>query len=99
MNAWKLTGKITLYTLIVFGLLALGVFAWAKMWYWFAVIGGCFACVLIGEGVSYLKYGHSISKQYGHWFKRDALKASLGLVFFSLAMISLVLHLVAYGLR
>jgi len=99
---WKATGAITLYTLIGFGGLALGVFAYSGMWYWFATIAGCFACVIIAEIVSLIVYKKTISKQYGEWIKRggkSAVMAYLGLIFFSLAMCSLVLHLCAYGLR
>lgn len=99
MNVARLVGQITLYTLIAFGLLALAVFAFQGMWYWFAVIGGCFACVLIGEAVSFIIKKKSISTQYGEWLKRSPMWASLGLVFFSLSMVSLVAHLVAYGFR
>lgn len=99
---WKKVGAWSLYTLIGFGLAALGVFAYSGMWYWFAVIGGCFACVIAGEIVSFIIFKKSISQQYGLWIKKggkSAVMAYLGLVFFSLSMISLVVHLVAYGLR
>lgn len=96
---WKKVGAITLYTLIGFGLACLGVFAYAKMWYWFTAIAVCFAGVIGAEIVSFIVYKKSISKQYGEWIKRDPVIAYIGLILFSLSMISLVLHLVAYGLR
>lgn len=99
---WKAVGTWTLYTLIGFGLACLLVFAYSGMWYWFGAIAGCFACVIIAEIVSFIVYKKSISQQYGLWIKKgkkSAVMAYLGLIFFSLAMISLVLHLVAYGLR
>lgn len=96
---WRAVGAWTLYTLIGFGALCLLVFALFGIWYWFAVIGACFAAVLLGELVSFIVYKKSISQQYGEWIKRQPIPAYLGLVFFSLAMISLVAHLVAYGLR
>lgn len=92
-------GKWSLVTLIVFGLSALGCFAWAGEWYWAVVIGCCFASVLIGELVSFIVKKKSISTQYGEFIKRDPIKAYAGLGFFSLAMISLVLHLIAYGFK
>lgn len=92
-------GKITLYTLIGFGLSTLGAFAWAGEWYWFVVIGACFAAVLIGEAVSFIIKKKSISSQYGEFIKKDPVKAYAGLGFFSLAMVSLVLHLLAYGFK
>jgi len=99
---WKAVGAWTLYTLIGFGLLTLGVFAYAKMWYWLFAIAGCFVSVIIAEIVSFIVFKKSISQQYGIWIKKGgmtAVMAYLGLIFFSLSMISLVLHLVAYGLR
>ena len=101
-KTWKAIGACTLYTLIGFGLCALAVFAYSGMWYWFATIAGCFACVIIAEIVSLIIYKKTISNQYGEWIKKggkSAVMAYLGLAFFSLSMISLVLHLVAYGLR
>lgn len=96
---WRAVGQWTLYTLIGFGLLALGVFAWAKMWYWFWTIAGCFICVIVAEIVSFIIKKKSISSQYGEWLRKKPLQASLGLIFFSLSMLSLVAHLAAYGLR
>lgn len=99
---WKSIGAWSLYTLIGFALASLAMFAYGGAWYWFAVIGGCFACVIAGEIVSFILLKKSISQQYGLWIKKggkSAVTAYIGLAFFSLAMISLVLHLVAYGLR
>jgi hypothetical membrane protein len=99
---WKAIGSWTLYTLIAFGLLTLGIFAYAKMWYWFVAIGVCFGGVIGAEIVSFIVLKKSISQQYGLWIKKggkSAVMAYLGLICFSLAMCSLVLHLVAYGLR
>jgi hypothetical protein len=98
-KTWKTIGAVTLYTLIGFGAAALLTFAYSGMWYWFAAISGCFASVIIAEIVSFIVFKKSISKQYGEWIKRSPVPAYLGLVFFSAAMISLVLHLCAYGLR
>ena len=98
-EAWWYVGNWTLYTLIGFGALALLVFAIRKMWYWFAAIGICFGGVIGAEIASFLILKKSISTQYGAWLQADPVWAILGLLFFSLAMISLVLHLVAYGFK
>jgi hypothetical protein len=99
---WKSIGAWSLYTLIAFGLATLLVFAYSAEWYWFTAIGICFGGVIGAEIVSFIVLKKSISQQYGLWIKKggkSAVMAYLGLAFFSLAMISLVLHLVAYGLR
>lgn len=96
---WKLIGAWTLYALIGFGMAALLTFALNGVWYWFAAIAICFAGVIGAEIVSFIVYKKSISKQYGEWIKRQPVPAYMALFFFSLSMISLVLHLVAYGLR
>lgn len=98
-NYWRLIGQITLYTLIVFGVICLVAAAIAGYWYWFIVIAGCFAFVIGGEIVSFVRKGYSISSQYGKWLKKDKLWSLLFLGGFSLAMISLVIHLLAYGFR
>ena len=101
-KTWKFIGALTLYTLIGFGLSSLAVFAYSGQWWWFATIAGCFLCVITAEIASYIVSKKTISKRYGEWIKQGGSKAFmayLGLIFFSLAMVSLVLHLVAYGLR
>jgi hypothetical protein len=92
-------GKWSLVTLITFGASALGVFGWAGEWYWLVAIAVCFAGVIGSEIVSFIFKHKSISSQYGEFIKRDPVKAYAGLGFFSLAMISLVLHLIAYGFK
>lgn len=99
MSSAKLIGKVTLWTLIGFGLLALGAFALGGYWYWFATIAGCFACVITAEIVSFIFLKKSISTQYGEFLNKKPLLGILGLVFFSLSMLSLVSHLVAYAFR
>jgi hypothetical protein len=96
---WSAIGAFSLYTLIGFGLLTLAVFAFRKMWYWFAAIGVCFGGVIGAEIVSFIVLHKSISTQYGAWLNQEPVWGSLGLIFFSLAMISLVLHLVAYAFK
>lgn len=96
---WHKLGGITLYTLIGFGLACLTTFSIDSIWFWVAAIGGCFVCVILAEIVSFIRFKKSISQQYGDWIQRSPVKAYAGLGFFSLAMISLILHLVAYGLR
>ncbi len=98
-ESWWHVGNWSLYTLIGFGVLALLTFAIRKMWYWFTAIGICFGGVIGAEIASFILLKKSISTQYGLWLQADPVWASLGLVFFSLAMISLVLHLVAYGFK
>lgn len=99
---WKAIGAWTLYTLIGFGLACLAMFAYSAQWYWFTAIAICFAGVIGAEIVSFIIKKKSISQQYGLWIKeggKRAFAAYFALLMFSLAMISLVLHLVAYGLR
>ena len=92
-------GKWTLVSLIVFGLATLGVFGWAGQWYWLVAIAVCFLGVIGSEIVSFIVKKKSISTQYGEFIKSDPIKAYAGLGLFSLAMISLVLHLLAYGFK
>jgi len=92
-------GNWSLWGLIAFGGATLGVFGWAGEWYWLVAIGICFAGVIGSEIVSFIRKRKSISTQYGEFIKRDPVKAYAGLGFFSLAMISLVLHLIAYGFK
>lgn len=95
---WYL-GNWSLWALIGFGGAALGVFGLGGVWYWVVAIGICFGGVIGSEIVSFIVKKKSISTQYGEFIKRDPVKAYAGLGFFSLAMISLVLHLVAYGFK
>ena len=98
-NIWKNVGAWSLYGLIGFGLSAMVLYAISGMWYWFAAIGVCFGGVIGAEIVSFIVLKKSISSQYGEWIKRSQVMAYLALAAFSLAMISLVIHLAAYGLR
>jgi hypothetical protein len=95
----KNIGQWSLYGLIGFGLIALVLFAVCKMWYWFTAIGICFAGVIGAEIVSFTILKKSISTQYGEWIKRNPLMAYLALTAFGLSMLSLVIHLAAYGAR
>lgn len=99
MSIAKKAGQISLYCLIGFGLGAMVIFSICKMWYWFSAIGICFAGVIGAEIVSFIVFKKSISTQYGEWIKRQPFWAYLALICFSLAMLSLEIHLVAYGFR
>ena len=96
---WHLIGSISLYTLIGFAALMLVIMAWRKAWYWFTVFSGITGCVLLGELVSFLALKKSISNQYGMWIQSDPFWAWTALILFLAAMVSLVIHLAAYGLR
>lgn len=99
MSKIKALGQFSLFCLIGFGLMALVVFAVFKIWYWFAAIGVCFLGVIGAEIISFLVYKKSISTQYGEWIKRQPVWAYLALGAFSLAMLALEIHLIAYGFR
>jgi len=95
----KNIGQWSLYGLIVFGLVAMAAYAYQGMWYWFAAIGICFAGVIGAEIVSFVIKKKSISSQYGEWIKRSPVMAYCALMAFGLSMLSLVIHLAAYGAR
>lgn len=95
----KNIGQWSLYGVIGFGLLAMVIFSICKMWYWTIAIGICFAGVIGAEIVSFVILKKSISTQYGEWIKRSPLMAYLALAAFGLSMLSLVIHLAAYGAR
>lgn len=96
---WRAVGYWSLFTLIGFGVATLAVFAYSGYWYWFWTIGACFASVITAEIISFIIKKKSISSQYGELIKKNPVMGYLGLLFFSLAMASLVAHLAAYGLR
>jgi hypothetical protein len=95
----KNIGQWSLYTLIGFGLAAMVLYAVQGMWYWLVAIGVCFAGVIGAEIVSFIVLKKSISSQYGEWIKRKPVMAYLALAAFGLAMLSLIIHLAAYGAR
>jgi len=95
----KNVGQWSLYGLIGFGLAALVTYAVQGMWYWFFAIGVCFAGVIIAEIASFIIKKKSISSQYGEWIKRSPIMAYIALAAFGLSMLSLVIHLAAYGAR
>jgi hypothetical protein len=98
-ETWWHIGNWTLYGLIGFGAAAMLTYGFRKKWFWVAAIGGCFASVIASEIVSFIFFHKSISTQYGEWIQAEPFWAALGLIFFSLSMICLVLHLVAYGFK
>lgn len=95
----KNIGQLSLYGLIVFGLVAMAAYAFNGMWYWFTAIGICFAGVIGAEIVSFIVKKKSISSQYGEWIKRSPVMAYIALAAFGLSMLSLIIHLAAYGAR
>lgn len=95
----KNIGQWSLYGLIGFGILAMVLYAINGMWYWFTAIGICFAGVIGAEIVSFVVKKKSISTQYGEWIKRSPVMAYIALAAFGLAMLSLIIHLAAYGAR
>ena len=95
----KNIGQWSLYGLIGFGIVAMVIFGIQGMWYWFSAIGICFAGVIGAEIWSFIVKKKSISSQYGEWIKRSPVVAYLALAAFGLSMLSLVIHLAAYGAR
>jgi len=95
----KNIGQWSLYGLIGFGLIAMTIFTVCKMWYWSWAIGICFAGVIGAEIISFTCLKKSISSQYGEWIKRSPVMAYIALIAFGLSMLSLVIHLAAYGAR
>ena len=95
----KNIGQWSLWGLIGFGVVAMVIFGIQGMWYWFSAIGICFTGVIGAEIVSFTCLKKSISTQYGEWIKRSPVMAYCALVAFGLSMLSLVIHLAAYGAR
>lgn len=84
---------IGLWMLIGFDLALLITLALSQMWYWLFTFTSITLTILTVEGLAKLTTGMTISQQYYKFRKEHPFKSILGLIFFSLAMAGLVIHL------
>jgi hypothetical protein len=90
---WSVLRTVGLIGLIVFDAALIATMFIAREYYWAFFFISITAAVGIFEGLAYLTTGKTISTQYKDFFKKNALLAAMGLIFFGLAMASLILHL------
>lgn len=85
---------IALIGLIVFDVALLTTLAIFQQWYWLFFFVTITATVGIFEGLSYLEKGKTISQQYYQFRKDHPIGSLVALLFFGLAMASLIIHVI-----
>ena len=90
-KAYKTVGLIGL---IVFDIALIAILSFYKQWYWVFFFGTITTTVGLFEGLSKCETGKTISQQYYKFREEHPIGSLLGLLFFGLAMASLILHLI-----
>lgn len=85
---------IALICLIVFDIALLLTLAYFKIWYWLFFFVTITSTVGVFEGLAYTTTGRTISQQYYKFRQEHPIGSLLALLFFGLAMASLIAHVI-----
>lgn len=96
---WKAIYDFCLIPLILGGLGMIAVMFYRKRYKWAIFFSTVFVLVLLYEAQGKLEDGSTISEQYGMWISQDPVWAIAGLILMVIWMVSLVVHLLAAGMK